>query len=670
MRVMCAAIVTLLCFTNSFSTPSDLKAEFRKGKTFITFTEDSGAQSYNIYRSENEIAHVHGLAPLANIPKGSSYDSRYGFYHVVEDLGQPLSANTGLFVYTPKQDNSAYYAITSVTNGSEDTNIISGTNSLVSPEDEEYWQWPCGVLRSKYNSNTYYFYYYWMDYFDWPHAYEYYGDHFVVGEAVILRGKQDVPLELYLHGAGSTLYDTSNPGLKNDRLTMRLQNHCNLPYHLCQSWWYGVSNHYSEHELQHGDTIVGYDEMRIVYYTQSLKNDPRFSIDTNRIYLSGGSMGGFGTYHTSFHNPDIWAAIRPNIAARGFHSWYHSVWYDFYGPESLNLTARNGVNIYNWMDETWIAEQNIGRDFPPIVNSHGSTDGISNMRMHRCLYRKFAGTRHGIWGKWFNLSHDNSILSDTVLSGGYMRFRKNELYPVFSNASQDDDYGQFDPDTSDLVFTGTPALQCDSAGLMNGYIDWTSSLHDMGLSNDDLIDCADSISITMRSSRPNTVVDVTPRRVQDFIIRGGDAYNWRNIDVVSGNNLASGIAIADENGLITVDSLMVSETGNRLIITCNGGCSAVVAGRQSKDMDDALSVSPNPFNPVVKITLSNNKLTVNNGALAVYSVDGKIVHRQIANNEQFLTGIFWNAAGFPSGIYMVCLKIGNKNYNTTVMLLK
>jgi len=96
----------------------------------------------------------------------------------------------------------------------------------------------------------------------------------------------------------------------------------------------------------------------------------------------------------------------------------------------------------------------------------------------------------------------------------------------------------------------------------------------------------------------------------------------------------------------------------------------VVAGRQSKDMDDALSVSPNPFNPVVKITLSNNKLTVNNGALAVYSVDGKIVHRQIANNEQFLTGIFWNAAGFPSGIYMVCLKIGNKNYNTTVMLLK
>ena len=31
-------------------------------------------------------------------------------------------------------------------------------------------------------------------------------------------------------------------------------------------------------------------------------------------------------------------------------------------------------------------------------------------------------------------------------------------------------------------------LNFDNAGTMNGYIDWTSSLHDMGLSNDDLID--------------------------------------------------------------------------------------------------------------------------------------------------------------------------------------
>jgi predicted peptidase len=41
----------------------------------------------------------------------------------------------------------------------------------------------------------------------------------------------------------------------------------------------------------------------------------KFKIDKDRTYLSGHSMGGFGTWSTSMHNPDPWAAIC--IAAGG-----------------------------------------------------------------------------------------------------------------------------------------------------------------------------------------------------------------------------------------------------------------------------------------------------------------------------------------------------------------
>ena len=37
----------------------------------------------------------------------------------------------------------------------------------------------------------------------------------------------------------------------------------------------------------------------------------RFSVDTNRIYLCGLSMGGYGTWYTAMAYPDLFAAIAP-----------------------------------------------------------------------------------------------------------------------------------------------------------------------------------------------------------------------------------------------------------------------------------------------------------------------------------------------------------------------
>ncbi|OGJ91962.1 MAG: hypothetical protein A2350_02915 [Candidatus Raymondbacteria bacterium RifOxyB12_full_50_8] len=684
MRSLALFLFLIIVFEYSLASVSNLTATFRKGKTYITFSEEQGAnKSYNIYRSENKISGISGLTPIANVPYNSGYDARYGFYHIVEDLGSPLSAGTGLFVYTPNEMTAVYYAVTVVADGVEDSTIVDGENSLNTPLSEEYWQWPGGVLRQI--NSTQYLYFYWMDYFDWNHNYDYYGHLFTVAVYPGLESRANVPIVVTLHGAGDAGFTIPYAGGSSNYLGLGLKDHSIIPFRSgsSQTWWYGFSNNYGVHDslnkfaMQIGDTIVGYTEMRILYYVQSLRSDSRLSIDTNRIYISGGSMGGSGTLIAGFHNPDVWAAIRPNIAIvnyddyYGYYASYPNSYFDgLYGKKNLNLTARNGINIYNWMDVTWIAEQNISKDYPPIVNTHGSQDAGMHMRMHRHLYKACAKSRHAVWGKWYNGGHQAYNFDEI----DFLRFKKNELYPVLTNASQDDNYGQFSADTSDKPIISGNFVDADSAGMMNAYIDWTSSMHDMGLPDDDLIDSQDSIAITLISGRPNTAVDITPRRIQYFPVVAGRDYSWRNVDVAAGNTVASGTVAADEYGLVTIPQFAVSETGSRLVITCEGDCSAASVQRRMGTMDDVdISVLPNPFNAGTTIILKSRvvKSKRQRVDVGIYSIDGKKISELpglLASDG--VSAFMWNAQKQVSGVYLIKAKVGDKVLLKKIALVK
>ena len=47
----------------------------------------------------------------------------------------------------------------------------------------------------------------------------------------------------------------------------------------------------------------------IISFIEALKNS--FNVDENRIYLTGLSMGGYGTWYTAMARPDLFAAIAP-----------------------------------------------------------------------------------------------------------------------------------------------------------------------------------------------------------------------------------------------------------------------------------------------------------------------------------------------------------------------
>jgi hypothetical protein len=83
-----------------------------------------------------------------------------------------------------------------------------------------------------------------------------------------------------------------------------------------------------------------------------------------------------------------------------------------------------------------------------------------------------------------------------------------------------------------------------------------------------------------------------------------------------------------------------------------------------------ITVSPNPFNPAVVISIHD----VNVGAtrrvaptLAIYDPNGRMVHRVKNLTSATYT---WNAQGLPSGIYVLRAVVGKKIYMKKLILAK
>jgi hypothetical protein len=85
---------------------------------------------------------------------------------------------------------------------------------------------------------------------------------------------------------------------------------------------------------------------------------------------------------------------------------------------------------------------------------------------------------------------------------------------------------------------------------------------------------------------------------------------------------------------------------------------------------EILSVYPNPFNPVVKIAGSGQRIADSNIGIAIYDIKGKMVNKLSATRYQLSAGIAWNASAHPSGTYIVRLTSGPRTFQKKIILLK
>ncbi len=127
------------------SQATDLAAFHRSGRTFLTWTEvPEVGETYRVYRHDEPItgATLGAAACVATVAEGSAFYAneatrpaplQHNFS--IEDLGPEMPDGTGLLVCTPHEVAPAFYAVTAVADGVENS-LLSVENSLATSVQE------------------------------------------------------------------------------------------------------------------------------------------------------------------------------------------------------------------------------------------------------------------------------------------------------------------------------------------------------------------------------------------------------------------------------------------------------------------------------------------------------------------------------------------------------
>jgi hypothetical protein len=186
-------------------------------------------------------------------------------------------------------------------------------------------------------------------------------------------------------------------------------------------------------------------------------------------------------------------------------------------------------------------------DLPPMFITHGRSDGSIPWENNPAFYAAMNAARQAFSVHWNN--GDHATASSTAPADvrawdrRLERYALNLSFPVFTNSSDNRNAGNGGRKDGDII------------GWINRGLDWK-----------DLVDTPNEYGLTVLADYPGIklpiTVDVTPRRVQQFKVKPGDAVKAQIGD-------AAPVEVrADENGLITIRGVKINDAnGTRVRLT-------------------------------------------------------------------------------------------------------
>jgi len=149
--------------------------------------------------------------------------------------------------------------------------------------------------------------------------------------------------------------------------------------------WWGVDSRHSFPDVEYGNhqgviyvephgrgnnSYLGLGDMDVVRVIQLLKET--FSIDDDRVYLSGDSMGGWGTWNVGTRHPDLFAALAPIYGGVDYHSTLSEA-------ELAALTPFD--RLLREKQSTWSMAEGLLN--VPVFVHHGDVDQAVNVEWSR-----------------------------------------------------------------------------------------------------------------------------------------------------------------------------------------------------------------------------------------------------------------------------------------------
>lgn len=608
---------------------SGLSVFHRSGQTFLTWNEVSqpSGVKYRIYRASFPISvsTLGSATLLAEVPVDSArlYTERYWNTSIIpnqwsvrwvdrmvlNDFASPLAPGIGCFVWTlAAQDllgltsGVGYYAVTSVgSNGIENTTVLSAGN--VSAGLPESLSDPLPVEILNLGATRVFLQYVdlrqWNATFHAPRvANSYYGlpsnDPGVAGAiqyafayavqfpttaACAQSPSSPRALGVWLHGHQANAYPpTPNVAGNSCQVTI-------YPLDIGETWWFGFAKDHDYRTgapVPAGDVVLNATERRVLRMVHDLRRHLTVgpTLDSDRTYVSGGSMGGSGALAFALRYPNVFAAAycnqpmtnyqtcgdgggfnwRPEIEGKwGARSLDLPVQLDAPAGFAAHLAPHNGTGVWSWQDHRSNLLARRSDEVAPIGINHGTLDTVIEWPTQgapvypalegsgRCFGGIVDQVAHG-WQGWNSLP---PTLANLPGVGAYfgMKVRKSETVPGLSLAS-----------TNPPIPGALPL-----PGRYNLEIEWSSSWNPWDGAP---VESASLWRMSFRSKNSQTLaVSVTPRRCQVFPKIPWKVFEWTNRSIATGAPIQNGLVLADGDGLVTVPAMTVTPGGTRLEIT-------------------------------------------------------------------------------------------------------
>lgn len=499
---------------------------------------------YRLYRAKEEItAETIGKAELlGESGMMNAYDLsmiRYSFWDEFYDkreipdnfiatfcLSEGISITPGhaYYVHTPTADGTWFYAATVVKNGTENLKDVSEANSLAEPVTEKkapilpVLQWAInGNVNYRKEKMVSYKYYIWPAPpcshipFQQPRSI-----HISVPEYFKEPGR------LEINGNG--------------------RSPSNLVLRVAELYKYGGYLGYNAGQ----GTLRAFSKCKVDYFADRYTFNlirwcmSKYKIDPNFISMVGAT-------HFCLRHPEFFKVLKPGFCNIDFDRKWNPArnTLERLGPKDEAVTV-DGHPAWSIYDISWYLQTYQNRDIPFFIATNSGKEfghhveyGWQDDPKGWAALRDGRQPHVGAWGA--HLSHELSKFLKTMVW--------DRSVPAFSHCSLDSNPGNGDPSDGDLW------------GQINGFLIWDY---------DSIVDEQDKWEMTVflgrDAIRPTCTVDLTPRHRKQFNPKPGTVFKWTNTDLKENKQIASGKVTTDKWGLVTLKTLTVSRSRNRIRI--------------------------------------------------------------------------------------------------------
>ncbi|MBI5836447.1 MAG: hypothetical protein HZB25_04295 [Candidatus Eisenbacteria bacterium] len=658
-----------------------LSASHHDGQTFLTWAAPAGTGwKYRVYASDGPIptgTDLLSATPLGEVGDSTWYDRRLStlrgspYAFTTDSLAPPLAPTQGLFVHTVPSDGARFYAVTARQGADpEDTTLVAGENTLATavPEVE-------GRPRPVFQRTVYEWvgpvdiYTLWVGNVDTPHARAMANRPSMAHDCGVVRGGAPPTNALMVcthwHGGDflAALGGSGAPGewrLGVDDFIPNADN--NTFYHGYHQDYDILSN---ANPVPTSGMVADYTMRRVEFTVEWAR--ATLPVDLLRTYVMGISMGGSCALFLGWERPDLVAAawaVLPKVDFSTFE-WAGFLWQGQlsaqWGSRDTDLLGTDGLHVYDRLNSAWMAARHEAPGTPPVFTFSGKLDYYVGWTEKIAYYRSMGTHRQGgtFFWDWRGHTLNATAYWSPMQNARYLyRFRTDLSFPAISMCSADGNPG------NGRFYNG------DSTGTINGFAEWDTAIVDSATRWEVVLRPRDLVSFKGPVPAPDSfTVNVTPRRLQRFVIAPGMVFRYTESRVSDGVVTATGMTRADTLGLVTLYGAMVRRGGTRLTLEPSNAAAEVGSGGAADRRRIRIAPFPNPLRG--RAALEVTWPTAGAARVDVISVDGRTV-RTLANGRAAAGGerVTMDANGLAPGVYWLAARQGAESAARKLVIIR